>query len=572
MKSKLLKSNSKSSLKSKGNITKNSISSYNNLFLGVNKKISKTLPKNKESKISIPSNNNLANTDNTDNGEQAISSKSENAIILKNKWKKLQKEINIYAKKSLEELKVTEKVKINNLKDLKNQLTLIKNELQQELNIASPPIDEAEPLVSFEEIQNKLSLRKNFTEIMKNSYEYNYPTAIQSISIPLIYENKNIIAVSETGSGKTLSYVVPCFHNSLLNKLKNEQKYKIIIILPTKELSKQIYNESLLFNNYYCEKNLKIKYVNTSVILSINNDYENFIHNTDVYIGTPNNILKLIELCKENILNILNYIIFDESDKYFELGFIDYIEKILKYVCSEKNDISKIFFSATISDNLSNIINNNYVDSIKVRIGSINLPAKNISQEFIYCSNEEGKINELKNIFHKAINFPVLVFIDGVEKIKHIFHKIKFESPNIECLFSKMNKKDRENQIIKFRTGEIFMLLCSDLLSRGIDFKNVKTIINYDCPYKITNYIHRIGRTGRGGKKGYAISFIEERDVDNLYYISKLINDMKNNDYKDIKCPDWLVNLYIKKKNEKNKKMNQKEKKLLGKKTNRKNN
>ena len=133
-----------------------------------------------------------------------------------------------------------------------------------------------------------------------------------------------------------------------------------------------------------------------------------------------------------------------------------------------------------------------------------------------------------------------------------------------------MNKQDRENQIIKFRTGEIFMLLCSDLLSRGIDFKNVKTIINFDCPYKITNYIHRVGRTGRGGKKGYAISFIEEKDVENLYYISKLINDMKNSDYKDIKCPDWLVNLYFKKKNEKNKKMNQKNKKLLGKKTDRK--
>ena len=570
MESKKLKS-SKTILKSKDKNIKKNNSSYNNLFLGVNKKISKSLTKDKEKKLPTPSNNNKTNKDNNENEEETIPNKYQNAIILKNKWKKLQREINVYAKKSLDELKVTEKIKINNLKDLKNQLTLIKNELQQTLNIASPPIDEAEPLVSFEEIQNKLSLRKNFTEIMKNIYEYNYPTPIQSISIPLIYENKNIIAVSETGSGKTLSYMVPCFHNSLLNKLKNEEKYKIIIILPTKELSKQIYNESLLFNNYYCEKTLKIKYLNTSVILSINNDYENFIHNTDIYIGTPNNILKLIELCKENILNLLSYIIFDESDKYFELGFIDCIEKILKYVCSEKNNnISKIFFSATISDNLSTIINTNYADSIKVRIGSINLPAKNISQEFIYCSNEEGKINELKNIFHKSINFPVLVFIDGVEKIKHIFHKIKYESPNIECLYSKMNKQDRENQIIKFRTGEIFMLLCSDLLSRGIDFKNVKTIINFDCPYKITNYIHRVGRTGRGGKKGYAISFIEEKDVENLYYISKLINDMKNSDYKDIKCPDWLVNLYIKKKNEKNKKMNQKNKKLLGKKTNRK--
>ena len=136
-----------------------------------------------------------------------------------------------------------------------------------------------------------------------------------------------------------------------------------------------------------------------------------------------------------------------------------------------------------------------------------------------------------------------MVFIDGVPKIKYIYKKIKYECPNIECMFSKMNKKEREDQVNKFRIGDIFVLLCSDLLSRGIDFKNVKTIINYDCPYKITSYIHRIGRTGRAGKKGMAITFIEEKDKDNLFYISKLINDMRNENYTDIKCPDWLANL-----------------------------
>ena len=431
---------------------------------------------------------------------------------------------------------------MKNINELKTKLNILKEKLQLELNIKYPNISEVEPLISFEEIQSVLKYRNNFTEIMKNIYKYEYPTSIQSISIPLINENKNIIAISETGSGKTLSYIIPCFHKSYLKKLKNEKNNKIIIILPTKELSKQIYNESLLFNKYYCDNNLGIKYINTSVIISINNNYNNFINNTDVYIGTPNNILKLINLCNNSILDLISYTIFDESDKYFELGFIDIIEQILQII-SKKNNISKLFFSATISENLIEIINNNYADSINIRIGSKNLPAKNIIQEFIYCSNEEGKITELKNIFHKKIEFPVLVFIDGVNKIKYIYKKIKYECPNIECMFSKINKKEREEQINKFRLGDIFVLLCSDLLSRGIDFKNVKTIINYDCPYKITNYIHRIGRTGRAGKKGTSITFLEEKDKDNLYYISKLINDMKNENYEDIICPDWLINL-----------------------------
>ena len=516
----------KSIKKSKNN---NQQSSINNLLFGVNKSISKE--------------NNIKDEIKEPIKEEKLN-KNKNEIIceLKLKCKKLEKEIEIYAKKSIEELKITEKIKMKNINELKTKLNILKEKLQLELNIKYPNISEVEPLISFEEIQSVLKYRNNFTEIMKNIYKYEYPTSIQSISIPLINENKNIIAISETGSGKTLSYIIPCFHKSYLKKLKNEKNNKIIIILPTKELSKQIYNESLLFNKYYCDNNLGIKYINTSVIISINNNYNNFINNTDVYIGTPNNILKLINLCNNSILDLISYTIFDESDKYFELGFIDIIEQILQII-SKKNNISKLFFSATISENLIEIINNNYADSINIRIGSKNLPAKNIIQEFIYCSNEEGKITELKNIFHKKIEFPVLVFIDGVNKIKYIYKKIKYECPNIECMFSKINKKEREEQINKFRLGDIFVLLCSDLLSRGIDFKNVKTIINYDCPYKITNYIHRIGRTGRAGKKGTSITFLEEKDKDNLYYISKLINDMKNENYEDIICPDWLINL-----------------------------
>ena len=529
----------------KVNKIKQETSSINNLLFGVNKKISKEKINKIENTINLEenTNNEIQNEINTQN-----KNKNEYIIELKAKIKNLEKEIESYAKKSLDELRITEKIKAKNINESKSKLTSLKNELQSLLNIKYPSIEEYEPLVSFDEIQSSLKLRNNFSEIMQNIYKYESPTPIQGISIPLIHQKKNVIAVSETGSGKTLSYIIPCFHNSFLKKLQNKKKgkknleNKILIILPTKELSKQIYNESLLFNKYYCENNLKIKYINTSVILSINTNYENFLNNTDVYIGTPNNILKLINLCNNDLLNSVSYIIFDESDKYFELGFIDIIEQMLQIV-SKKNNISKIFFSATISENLIEIINNNYADSVKIRIGSKNLPARNIVQEFIYCSNEEGKITELKNIFHKKLDFPIIVFIDGVNKIKYVYKKIKYECPNIECMFSKINKKEREEQINKFRIGDIFVLLCSDLLSRGIDFKNVKTIINFDCPYKITNYIHRIGRTGRAGKEGTAITFLEEKDKDYLFYISKLINDMKNEKYENIICPDWLSNL-----------------------------
>ena len=111
-----------------------------------------------------------------------------------------------------------------------------------------------------------------------------------------------------------------------------------------------------------------------------------------------------------------------------------------------------------------------------------------------------------------------------------------------------MSKKEREEQINNFRSGNTWILICSDLLARGIDFKNVKTVVNYDCPYKPVSYIHRIGRTGRAGKKGKAITFVIDDDVKNINGISKMINNMIENNTANLKCPNWLINIYKNKK------------------------
>ena len=110
-------------------------------------------------------------------------------------------------------------------------------------------------------------------------------------------------------------------------------------------------------------------------------------------------------------------------------------------------------------------------------------------------------------------------------------------------IFIQMTKIEREEQINNFREGNLWILMCSDLLSRGIDFKNVKTVVNFDCPYRPVNYIHRIGRTGRAGKNGNAYTFIVDNDVKLLKGISGMINDMIKNNENNVKCPKWLINL-----------------------------
>ena len=287
------------------------------------------------------------------------------------------------------------------------------------------------------------------------------------------------------------------------------------------------------------------------MIISIEKEYEKFLVNNDIFISTPKNILNLINICNDNLLNKLLYVILDEADKFFDNGFIELIDEILSKI-SDKKNITKAFFSATVLENIGEIITSHIFDSLKISIGKNNIPAKHIYQEFIYCTNEEGKLIGIRNLFHEKIEFPILIFVEGINKLKSIYENIKFETPKISYIHSKMSKKERENQIEKFREGETWILLCSDLLSRGIDFKNVKTVINYDCPYKPVNYIHRIGRTGRAGKQGRAITFIIDNDVGKLKYISKMINNMIENNLKkgyqdDVKCPKWLINLSKKK-------------------------
>jgi len=186
----------------------------------------------------------------------------------------------------------------------------------------------------------------------------------------------------------------------------------------------------------------------------------------------------------------------------------------------------KGFFSATIVSEIEDIILSNIIDAVKVEIGSVKAPARTINQKFTYCTNEAGKLIALRNFFKDSFEPPMVIFIEGISKLLYLYEEIKFDFPKISFLHSKMSKTEREDSIKKFRCGETWILICTDLLSRGIDFKNVKTVLNYDCPYNPINYIHKIGRTGRAGKIGKACTFIVDEDIAKLRSLSNMLNEI----------------------------------------------
>jgi ATP-dependent RNA helicase DDX52/ROK1 len=287
------------------------------------------------------------------------------------------------------------------------------------------------------------------------------------------------------------------------------------------------------------------------MIESIKGNYNQFLTNNNIFIATPKNINNLLDICKDDLINKVKYIVLDEADKFFDYGFAELVSEILDKF-KDKYSVTKCFFSATILESLGELITTQFFDSIKISIGLSNIPARHIEQEFIYCTNEEGKLIGIRNLFKGKIEFPILIFVEGIKKLNSIYECIKYEIQNISLIHSKMSKQEREKQITKFRLGETWVLICSDLLARGVDFKNVKTVINYDCPYRPVNYIHRIGRTGRAGKTGKAITFVIDDDVNKLKSISRMINNMIKETPGIVKCPQWLIKLSQKNSENKN--------------------
>jgi ATP-dependent RNA helicase DDX52/ROK1 len=162
-------------------------------------------------------------------------------------------------------------------------------------------------------------------------------------------------------------------------------------------------------------------------------------------------------------------------------------------------------------------------DPIKVQIGIRNSTATTVEQRIQYVGKEEGKLLALRQIFSDGFEPPMLIFVQSKDRAKELFHELIFEGVNVNVIHADKKKHERDVIIKEFRLGKIWVLICTDLMSRGIDFKTVNFVINYDFPQSIVSYIHRIGRTGRAGKKGQAVTFFTDDDAEFLRNIANLM-------------------------------------------------
>jgi len=322
---------------------------------------------------------------------------------------------------------------------------------------------------------------------------YKIPTPIQDQSIPYAIQGRDVIGIAETGTGKTAAFVIP-----LLNKVIKNPSQKVLIIAPTRELASQIDSE---FN--YFAKRTNIFSVQIIGGNSMGRQISILRRNPKFVIGTPGRINDLV---KRRLLRLgeFNNIVLDEVDRMVDMGFIEDIKKILNLLPKERQSL---FFSATISPKIKVLIEGFLKDPVTVSVKP-NTSSKNVEQNIVRVNQGQKKIDVLYNLLEKKEFEKVLIFGKtkiGVENLSQDLVNKGFKATSLHG----DKPQNKRNQAIKlFREDTVKILVATDVAARGLDIKEITHVINYDLPDNYESYIHRIGRTGRANKQGYALTFV----------------------------------------------------------------
>lgn len=352
------------------------------------------------------------------------------------------------------------------------------------------------------------------------------PTPIQMQCIPLLMSKRCVLSCAPTGSGKTLSFILP-----VLSHMKKSEKgsFRALVLSPTRELAQQTYGE---FKKFGGSRKFSYHFLTKA---SANSDIlTKDCGNKDVLISTPKHLLKMLKEDKID-LSKLQFCILDEADRLFDVQFKEDITQILEYIDLVKVTVG--LFSATLANGIDEWCFSNLDNFVQVYIGAVNGANSSIKQSLKFVGTEESKIYTLRMVIQKGFQPPMLVFTQTKDRAKQVYEELKLVGSKIDVIHSDLAQMKRGEAIENFRSGKTWILICTDLMGRGIDFKNVNCVVNFDLPQTKIDYIHRIGRTGRAGRTGEAITFFTELDKERL---PSIINVLKNS---GCELPDWLKNI-----------------------------
>lgn len=340
------------------------------------------------------------------------------------------------------------------------------------------------------------------------------PFEIQEQTIPSILKGKDVMGIAKTGSGKTLCFVAP-----LLQKIQHQQydksrAIKALILVPTRELAVQI-EQTFAGLQEALRRDVQTQAVYGGT--SINPQMKN-LYGTEILIATPG---RLLDLMDHNAFTMdqLQYLVIDEADKMFQLGFGDEMARILKAVPAKKQSI---LFSATLNEKVEEIKSTLKINPevVEVKKEDAKNEIENIEQ-IAYKVDAETKGPFLRYLIKSQELEQVLVFVSSTRTADNLVEKLKKNKIKAMAIHSKKSQGARMDNLEDFKLGDINVLVATDLIGRGIHIEGLPTVINYELPRSPLDYVHRIGRTGRANQTGKAITLLTEDDLHHFKVIQK---------------------------------------------------
>ncbi len=322
---------------------------------------------------------------------------------------------------------------------------------------------------------------------------YTIPTAIQEKSIPQILAGRDIIGLANTGSGKTAAFLI-----SLINKSYLHPEQRALIVVPTRELAVQIRDEFCQFSK---DMNLRATVVIGGA--NIRHQIHALSQNPHFVIGTPGRLKDLIVRGKLNLIHFQN-IVLDEVDRMVDIGFIQEIRYLISLLPPIRQSL---FFSATVDDKTRNILQNFVTNPLTITVKQQEIA--NIDQNIVRLTGRRSKVDTLHDLLNRPGFDKVLIFGRtkwGMEKLSRDLVNRGFKA---SAIHSNKSQFQRQRALEEFKNNQSRILLATDIASRGLDIEDITHVINYDPPATYDDYIHRIGRTGRAGKRGIALTFVE---------------------------------------------------------------
>ncbi len=366
--------------------------------------------------------------------------------------------------------------------------------------------------MSFSQLQLAPTLARAVAEM-----GYETMTPIQAQAIPVVLTGKDVMGAAQTGTGKTAAFSLPLLQRMLAHENAStspaRHPVRALVLLPTRELADQVAQQIKLYAKY--------TQLRSCVVfggIDMKPQTLELKKGVEVLVATPGRLLDHIE-AKNAVLNQVEYVVLDEADRMLDIGFLPDLQRILSYLPKQR---TTLLFSATFSPEIKRLASSYLQDPVTIEVARPNATASTVEQRF-YQVDADDKRRAIHHVLNERGIKQAFVFVNSKLGCARLARSLEREGLNTTALHGDKSQDERLKALEAFKKGEVDLLVCTDVAARGLDIKDVPAVFNFDVPFNAEDYIHRIGRTGRAGASGLAVTLVSSSDARLVADIEKLI-------------------------------------------------